>query len=196
METAKLECPNCGSSLEQEAETCPYCGSPVIIKSASSLSAFSLPLLNKYMFSYQKQIGTSGHQELKSSLGAVLLKMRQYDKAKACFDEAIMANPMDEFAYFLYAVASLKGGKAFLAPRAVIDDIEIKLDCAISISPKPIYYLFRAYIRYDHHARKGYRVSPTYVDYLIEARSAGLKGSDYDELFSLLGVNIPSQIVI
>ena len=51
-----------------------------------------------------------------------------------------------------------------------------------------------AYLRYDHHQRKGYHVSPTYKDYLRAAVVKGVSQADIHNLFSLLNVEIPSEI--
>ena len=62
------------------------------------------------------------------------------------------------------------------------------------IEPKAIYYYFWAYIRYDHHYRKAYRMSPNYQEILDQAIQIGLAPNDIDELYSILEVDRPSVL--
>lgn len=86
----------------------------------------------------------------------------------------------------------MKGKKAFVTPRTVIDKIEEYLQAAIMIEPKGIYYYFWAYLRYDHHFRKSYRMSPNYQELLAQAKQAGLSQTDVYELYKILEVERPS----
>ena len=62
------------------------------------------------------------------------------------------------------------------------------------IEPKAIYHYFWAYIRYDHHYRKAYNMSPNYKELLNQAVQIGLSQSDVKELFDILGVDRPEQL--
>ena len=86
----------------------------------------------------------------------------------------------------------LKGKKAFLTPRPVIDQIEEYIQAALSIENKGIYYYFWAYIRYDHHHRKFYNMNPNYQQIYQMAKDAGLSEYDVTELYKILGVERPS----
>ena len=79
-----------------------------------------------------------------------------------------------------------------MTPRPVINQIEEYIQAALMIEPKGIYYYFWAYIRYDHHARKFYKMSPSYQELLAQAKGAGLSQTDVLELYKLLGVERPS----
>ena len=88
----------------------------------------------------------------------------------------------------------LKGKKAFLSPRSVIDKIEEYIQAAIMIEPKGIYYYFWAYIRYDHHFRKSYRMTPNYQELLAQAKQIGLSQTDIVELYKILEVERPEVL--
>ena len=92
------------------------------------------------------------------------------------------------------AVAKLEGKKAFLNTRDIINECERYLNIAIEIEPRGIFYYFLAYLRYDYHFRKGFRVSPTYMEYLRKAVDVGVSHADINTLFDMLGVAIPDQI--
>ena len=54
--------------------------------------------------------------------------------------------------------------------------------------------MYSAYIKYDFYARKSLRISPSYIDDMSRAREANVPPADVQTLFSLLGVEPPSQI--
>ncbi|OGL42981.1 MAG: hypothetical protein A2161_04660 [Candidatus Schekmanbacteria bacterium RBG_13_48_7] len=82
----------------------------------------------------------------------------------------------------------LKGKKAFLAIRPVIDKIEEYLNAAIMIEPKGIYYYFQTYIKYDYYYRKFFKTNPTYQQAFEKANQAGLSQNDVEQLYAILGV--------
>ena len=195
MEVEKITCPNCGAALKVDDAKCPYCDSPIVVNKVSDLQNIKGPLYNKYVAFYKKRLCSNNNDySSKLSLGIVLTKMKQYTKSLDIFDELITENPMDDKPYYFWAISSLNGSKAFLTPRTVVDEIINKLDNAISINQCALYYLFKVYILYDHHYRKGYRIIPDYKDLLNEAEEYGLNHYDYDELFGALGVEIPAAI--
>lgn len=131
---------------------------------------------------------------LNMSIAFCYLKLKLYDKALPCFEKAIEDNFDNSEVYFYAAIALLKGKKAYLTPRPIIDQIEEYLQAAIMIEPKGIYYYFWSYIRYDHHYRKSYMMSPNYRDLLGQAQQAGLSQTDVEELYSILEVQRPDCI--
>ena len=149
--------------------------------------------INKQANAYRKaMVNNPDNQTLNMSIAFCYLKLKLYDKAIPCFEKAIEDNFDNSETYFYAAIALLKGKKAFLTPRPIIDKIEEYIQAAIMIEPKGIYHYFWAYIRYDHHFRKSYRMSPNYQELLMQAKQIGLSQTDVTELYSILGVERPS----
>lgn len=188
------QCPGCGAPVSVSDKVCSHCGNEVIISSFQGISSFSAPMLNKYVRSYDR----AGDADAKINIakGLCYLRLKIYDKASNCFLDAIDQEMDNSEAYYYYAVSLLKGKKAFLNSRSDIDQAEQYLLDAISIEPRGIYYYFLAYIRYDHHFRKGYFVSPNYKEYLLKARNSGVSHVDINNLFLMLDVQIPDMVKI
>lgn len=191
----ELECPGCGFPITTSTRQCPQCFREIVISSFNSVSSMSPADINKQANAYRKaMVNHPDDKTLNMSIAFCYLKLKLYDKALPCFEKAIEDNFDNSEVYFYAAITLLKGKKAFLAPRPVIDQIEEYLRAAIMIEPKGIYYYFLAYIRYDHHYRKSYVMSPNYLDFLEQAKQAGLSQTDVEELYSVLGVQRPDCI--
>lgn len=186
-----LKCPGCGNPVSSRDKTCIYCGNPVMITSFNSVADMSMPLLNKYVNSYRAGLAKEDNPEIQNAMGICYLKLKLYDKATSAFDSAIEENPDNSENYFYDAVSLLKGKKAYLSLRPVIDKIEEYIQAALSIEPRGIYYYFWAYIRYDYHKRKFFNVSPEYSEILLMAEEAGVSEYDKDMLYNMLNVNRP-----
>jgi len=155
----------------------------------------SLPDINKYAKSYSKVLATNpADGSLNCSLGICYLKLRFYDKALPAFEAAIASNLDGSEAYFYAAVCLLKGQKAFLAMRPVIDKAMEYLNAALMIEPRGIYYYFMAYIKYDYFSRKYFNISPDYRETLQMASTAELSEYDIKQLYEILGVARPKEI--
>lgn len=186
-----LKCPGCGNPVSSRDKTCIYCGNPVMITSFNSVADMSMPLLNKYVNSYRAGLAKEDNPEIQNAMGICYLKLKLYDKATSAFDSAIEENPDNSENYFYDAVSLLKGKKAYLSLRPVIDKIEEYIQAALSIEPRGIYYYFWAYIRYDYHKRKFFNVSPEYSEILLMAEEAGVSEYDKDMLYNMLNVSRP-----
>lgn len=188
----ELECPGCGKAITTSTRQCPQCFREIVISTFNSVSGMSPLEINKQANAYRKaMINNPNNQTLNMSIAFCYLKLKLYDKAIPCFEKAIEDNFDNSETYFYAAIALLKGKKAFLTPRPVIDKIEEYIQAAIMIEPKGIYYYFWAYVRYDHHFRKSYRMSPNYQDLLAQAEQIGLSQTDVSELYSILEVQRP-----
>ncbi len=191
----ELECPGCGKAITTSTQQCPQCFREIVITTFNSVSGMSPLDLNKQANAYRKaMVNNPDDKTLNTSIAFCYFKLKMYDKAIPCFEKAIEDNFDNSETYFYLAVSLLKGKKAFLTLRPVIDKAEEYLQAALMIEPKGIYYYFWAYIRYDHHFRKGYRMNPSYQELLGQAKSAGLSQTDVAELYSLLGVDRPAQL--
>lgn len=191
----ELECPGCGTPITTSTRQCPQCFREIVISTFNSVSSMSPLEINKQANAYRKaMVNNPDDKSLNMSIAFCYLKLKLYDKALPCFEKAIEDNFDNSEVYFYAAIALLKGKKAFLAPRTVIDQIEEYIQAALMIEPKGIYYYFWSYIRYDHHYRKSYMMSPNYRDLLGQAEQAGLSQADIEELYSILEVQRPDCI--
>lgn len=191
----ELECPGCGKAITTSTRQCPQCFREIVISTFNSVSGMSPLEINKQANAYRKaMINNPNNQTLNMSIAFCYLKLKLYDKAIPCFEKAIEDNFDNSETYFYAAIALLKGKKAFLTPRLVIDKIEEYIQAAIMIEPKGIYYYFWAYVRYDHHFRKSYRMSPNYQDLLAQAEQIGLSQTDVIELYNILEVQRPDVL--
>jgi tetratricopeptide (TPR) repeat protein len=191
-QVVELECPGCGASVTTSTQHCEYCGRQIVITTFNSVRGMTPLDINKQANAYRKAMAQNpDDQGLNASIAFCYFKLKLYDKAIPHFEKAIEDNFDNSETYFYLAISLLKGKKAFLTPRPVIDKIEEYLDAAMMIEPKGIYYYFKAYIRYDHHFRKSYNMSPNYKQLLMQAQQAGLSQTDVRELYELLGVSRP-----
>ena len=174
---------------------CPGCGAPVR-RGGAGLDA-PLILLNKYSAAYNSALAEDPENSAALfSLGMCRLKLKLYPKASEAFEKAMGVEFDNADLYFYAAIALLGGRKPFLAPRRDIDKIESYINAAISIEPKPIYYLLWSYVRYDYYFRKSFRVTPDYAELLATARGSGLGSGDTDALFSILGTPVPEVFAV
>lgn len=191
----ELECPGCGIPITTSTRQCPQCFREIVISTFNSVNSMSPLDINKQANAYRKaMVNHPDDKTLNMSIAFCYLKLKLYDKALPCFEKTIEDNFDNSEVYFYAAIALLKGKKAYLTPRPVIDQIEEYLQAAIMIEPKGIYYYFWSYIRYDHHYRKSYMMSPNYRDLLGQAQQAGLSQTDVEELYSILEVQRPDCI--
>lgn len=190
-----LECPGCGKPITTATQQCPQCFREIVITTFNSVSGMTPLDINKQANAYRKaMVQNPDDQTLNLSIAFCYLKLKLYEKAIPCFEKAIEDNFDNSEAYFYAAIALLQGKKAYLTPRATIDKAEEYLQAAMMIEPKGIYYYFWAYIRYDHHYRKSYRMSPNYQELLMQAKRIGLSQTDVMELYKLLGVDRPGVL--
>lgn len=194
-EVIELTCPGCGARVSTSMSECEWCHKPVVITTFNSVADMALPEVNKYANTYRKElVNNPDNRVLNKSLAMCYLKLKMYDKASEAFEKAIEDNFDDAEVYFYASVALLKGQKAFVTPRVVIDKIEEYLNVANMIEPKGIYFYFLAYIKYDHHYRKYYNTTPNYQQLLQQAALYGYSEYDVHNLFNLLGVNRPDVL--
>jgi tetratricopeptide (TPR) repeat protein len=154
-----------------------------------------LPKLNKYVRNYEEVLREHpDNSDVNRSIAFVYLKLKNYEKAREYFERAMEDDFDDAENYFYAAVTILKGKKAFMTSRDDINKAEEYIQAAISIEPRGIFYYFWAYIRYDHHARKFYKVTPSYTELVEEAFNEGVSDSDIEELFEILGQSRPEQL--
>lgn len=196
VEIKKLRCPICGQPIAMGDNICKYCKKPITISTFNDILDMNMPKLNQAIRGYgQLQQDAPEFPGVNRSIAFIYLKLKQYDKAKEYFEKAIADDFNEPENYFYAAVSALKGKKAFIASRNDIDQIETLLrDGAISIAPQGIYYFFWAYIRYDYHHRKCYRVTPDYSELLKQAHLLGTSEADIYQLFDILNVECPQAL--
>lgn len=195
-EIIELTCPGCGARVSTGQTVCEWCKKPIIISTFNSVYQMPLPEVNKYANAYRKELSQNpDNQDLNTSIAMCYLKLKLYDKALPAFEKALENNFDNSEAFFYAAVCLLKGKKAFLTPRAAIDQIEEYINAAIMIEPRGIYYYFHAYIKQDYYARKQFITEPTYNELLMYAEQAGVSEFDKEQLFLILGVTRPNEFM-
>jgi len=122
------------------------------------------------------------------------LKLGKRKEALAEFRLAYGENFDNSEAFFYAAICALDGKKAFLCMRSEIDDAQENINSALLIEPKGIYHYFLAYIKYDYFHRKFFNTKPTYTEALASAKQAGLSAFDVEQLYKLLGVEMPAAL--
>ena len=189
-----ITCPGCGAAVRTDQQTCDWCHNPVVITSFNSITSMSPLQVNKYAASYRKDLAKNpDNRELNHSIGLCYLKLRMFDEAYAAFSKAIVDNFDCSESYFYAAVCLLKGRKAFLCARPEIDKIMELMNAATMIETRGVYYYFMAYIKFDYFKRKFLNTTPTYKDYLMQAKLCGCSALDIDILFSMIGVDKPAM---
>jgi len=193
-QTLQAACRCCGATVPATASQCEYCGNPIRITTLRSASDLSKPVLMKYLRNYE----ADGPQENSSSLarGIIYLRLGQFAHAKDRFDEAIEADPVQAEAYFNRAIAILQKKKPFLCPRPVIEEALRDLDTAYNIEQQAIYKYFSALIRYDYFYRKKFRINPEFSDEFEIVKKVGIGSGDMESLRSVIGVEIPPELVL
>lgn len=190
-----LECPGCGATVSTETQTCPYCYRPLVIRTLNNIREFTPMDLNKQANGYRKALSQNPDSaELNMSVAFCYMKLKLYDKAIPCFEKSLEENFDNADAYYYAAIALLKGKKAFLASREVIDKIVEYIDAANMIEPKGIFYYFLAYIKYDYFERKYLNTKPSYKECLSRAVDIGLSQTDVNDMYALLEVERPAQL--
>ena len=188
-------CRGCGAKADIGATKCVYCKQPVLISTFNSVYSMPMPMVNQYAASYREALQNEPNaKDLNSSIAMCYLKLKLYDKAIEAFDKAIVDNFDNSETFFYAAICQLKGQKAFLANRQIIDKIEEYINAALMIEPKGIYHYFLAYIKFDYFERKYFNTSPNYKEALKNAQNAGLSPVDVDQLFGILGVTKPDML--
>jgi len=190
-----LSCPSCGAPASTGKKECLYCRRPITISTFNSIYDMSIPDINKYASTYHNALSKNPENtKLNNSIAMCYLKLRLYDKAYSAFEKAIEHNINSAETYFYAAICLLKGKKAFVLSRPIIDKIEEYINAALMIKPIGIYYYFHAYIKYDYYKRKYFNTSPTYQDLLELAIQSELSGHDVSQLFLILGNECPKEL--
>lgn len=190
-----LECPGCAATVSTEMQTCPYCFRPLVIRTINNIADFSPMDLNKQANTYKKALSQNPESaELNMSAAFCYMKLKLYDKAIPCFEKALEENFDNADAYYYAAISLLRGKKAFLASRDVIDKAIEYIDAANMIEPKAIFYYYMAYIKYDYFERKYLNSKPSYKECLGMAVQMGLSQTDVNDMYKLLEVDRPSQL--
>ena len=188
-----IKCPNCGELSQVVGEKCEACDNPVIIKELATVIEMSLPLVNKYVSSYRDQIAVKPNDKLlNESIAFCYLRLKLYDKALSCFENAMEENFDNSTPFFYAGVCMLKGQKAFVLMRPEIDKIEGYINAALMIETKGIYRYFLAYIKYDYYGRKHFNTSPTWQEALQQAKNEGLSDVDIAKFYQIIGIERPN----
>ena len=192
-----MSCPNCGAAVDTGQNSCKYCRQPIVISTFTSVKDMPLPLINQYANAYRQALtGDPDNCDLNTSIAMCYLKLKLYDQALKAFEKAVVDNFDNSETFFYAAICLLKGQKAFLAQRSMIDKIEEYLNAALMIEPRGIYYSFQAYIKFDYYSRKSFRTKPTYQEALAMAKQVGVSPFDYEQMYAIMNVSCPQALSI
>lgn len=148
----EMTCPGCGARVQIDQKNCEWCHAPIVITSMSDIFSMSMPDINKYSKSYEKDLSENpNNPEINNSVAMCYLKLGFYDKALEEFDKAIEQDINNWETYLYAAVCLLKGNKAFVTQRADIDRIEQYINAALLIEENGLLRYFQAYIKYDYY---------------------------------------------
>ncbi|GMO57828.1 MAG: hypothetical protein Ta2G_17730 [Termitinemataceae bacterium] len=190
-----IKCPNCGELGQTVSENCAACDNPVTIKEIGAVMAMPMPQINKYISSYKEQITEQpDNRQLISSIAMCYLRLKLYDKALPCFEKAMEENFEDSTPFFYAAVCILKGQKAFLQTRPVIDKIMEYVNAALSIEDCALYHYFLAYIKNDYFDRKHLNSPPSAAELLDAAKQRGITDNEISIFYTVLGVERPKDL--
>lgn len=194
-QVVEMNCPGCGVRVSVGQKICEYCGGVITITTFNSVYSMPIAQINKYASCYRNALADDPtNKKLNNSIAMCYLKLKLYDKALSAFENAIEDNFDNSETYFYAAVCLLKGQKAFVQQRSIIDKALEYINAAIAIEPRGIYYYFLAYIKYDYFERKYLNVYPNYLETLQTANSIGASELDISILFDLLSVQKPSVL--
>lgn len=191
----EMKCPGCGARVSVGQQECIYCHKPIVISTLNSLDQIGLPELNKYVASYNEVLKDNPNEaSIAASLGLCFFKLGRYDQAIDSLQKAQAYDMENSELFFYEAIAVLKGKKAFLVPRDIINRALECLDAAIMLEPKGIYYYYTAYLKYDYFFRKHLNTSPNYLEVLATAQSVGVSEYDITQLYEMLKVPRPNEL--
>jgi tetratricopeptide (TPR) repeat protein len=152
-------------------------------------------MVNQYAAAYREALKDEPDaKDLNGSIAMCYLKLKLYDKALEAFEKTMVDNFDNSETFFYAAICLLKGQKAFLVKREVINKIEEYINAAMMIEPRGIYHYFLAYIKYDYFSRKSFNTSPTYQEALANAKNAGVSPNDIEQLYGILSVPRPETL--
>jgi len=188
-------CRNCGAAADIGQTKCSFCKQPVLITTFTSVYSMPMPMVNQYAAAYREALKDEPDaKDLNGSIAMCYLKLKLYDKALEAFEKTMVDNFDNSETFFYAAICLLKGQKAFLVKREVINKIEEYINAAMMIEPRGIYHYFLAYIKYDYFSRKSFNTSPTYQEALANAKNAGVSPNDIEQLYGILSVPRPETL--
>lgn len=188
-----LECPSCGAPIGIDTQVCPHCFRDIVIRTFQTVGSLTPKEANQRIKAYDKMLQQNpDHAEAYLSKAFCYLRLRLYDKAIPCFEKAIEENLEEADGYFYAAVAKLRGKRPFLTGKKEIEKIEEYLGAAMMLEEKGIYAYFHAYLKNDYYEKKKLRAAPPSRELLAQAARMGVSQADKEELFQLLGMEIPA----
>jgi tetratricopeptide (TPR) repeat protein len=135
------------------------------------------------------RVGADPGQHFKAGVAHLRLGLRA--KALEDFRLAMNVGAQNPDLYYLSAVATLDGGKAFLASLASIREAEDLIHAALRLEGRGVFHYFLAYLGFDYYERKSLKAPTPWPASLARAWSLGVTQEEIDSLFKLLSVNDP-----
>jgi hypothetical protein len=135
------------------------------------------------------RVGADPGQHLKA--GVDHLRLGLHAKALEHLRLAMNAGAQSPDLYYLSAVATLDGKKAFLASLARIREAEHLIHAAVMLENRGVFHYFLAYLGFDYYRRRSLNAPTPWPASLARAWSLGMTQKEIDSLFELLSVNDP-----
>jgi tetratricopeptide (TPR) repeat protein len=135
------------------------------------------------------RIGADPERQFRA--GVDHLRLGLHAKALEDFRQAMSAGASSPDLYYLSAVATLDGRKAFLAPLARIREAEDLIHAALRLEDRGVFHYLLAYLGFDYYERKSLRAPTPWRASLARTWSLGVTQDEIDSLFELLSVDDP-----
>jgi len=119
------------------------------------------------------------------------LQLGLHARALEDFRLAMDAGARSPDLYYLSAVATLDGKKAFLASLDRISQAERLIAAARRLEDRGVFHYFLAYLGLDYYERKSLKAPVPWPVALARAWSLGVTQEEVDVLFELLSVHDP-----
>lgn len=192
-----LRCPGCGAPVDTSKRNCSSCGRPIVITSFNSVYGMPTSDVMKYKNTYQTVLNDQPENGMmNSALGLCLLKLNMYDKAFEKLNLAIEEEMDNSETYFWAAVSLLKGKRAFITSKNVVDQSIEYTTTATMVENRGLYYFYLAYLKYDYYAMKKLNITPNYYKELENAKLNGVSVEEIRMLSEVLKVEFPEELLI
>jgi hypothetical protein len=135
------------------------------------------------------RVGADPGQHLKAGVDHLLAGL--HARALEDFGLAMKAGANNPDVYYLSAVATLGGRKAFLASLAHIREAGALIHAALRLEDRGVFHYFLAYLSLDYYQRKSLKAPTPWRESLARALRSGVTQEEIDSLFELLSVEDP-----
>lgn len=185
----EMVCPGCGASISSKDKVCESCGRKLVFTSLNfkAIRQATFKDSSKFLESYQNALKDSpNNPNVLASLGYVLLDRGQFSDAAESLNKAMSNGAEDSDVVFHAALAQYKSKKPFQIKLKEAEDIIAKLDIAITMDPKPQYFLVKSELIKTLFERRFIKYKESSSEVMNQSYEAGLTAEDKTDIESLL----------